>query len=104
WDDHARAQGLLKEKSSLEETVGSYDRTLKGLEDAEVLADLAVEMDDADSAQEATDSLGPLEAEVQRLELARMLSGEQDRSNCFMDINAGAGGTDSMDWAAMLLR
>lgn len=104
WDDHARAQGMLKEKSSLEETVNNYDRTLKGLEDAEVLADLAVEMEDAASAQEATESLVPLEAEVQRLELARMLSGEQDRSSCFMDINAGAGGTDSMDWAAMLLR
>src|SRR5690606_19035918 len=49
-------------------------------------------------------TLGPLRGEVEKLELARMLSGEQDGSNCFMDINAGAGGTDSMDWAAMLLR
>jgi peptide chain release factor 2 len=45
-----------------------------------------------------------VEAQVQKLELARMLSGEHDRSNCFMEINAGAGGTDSMDWASMLLR
>lgn len=104
WDDHARAQGMLKEKATLEATVGGYDRTLKGLEDAEVLAELAVEMNDPDSAAEALETLGPLRAEVEKLELARMLSGEQDGSNCFMDINAGAGGTDSMDWAAMLLR
>jgi peptide chain release factor 2 len=84
--------------------VGGYDRTLKGLEDAEVLAELANEAADEASLQEALDTLVPLEAEVQKLELARMLSGEQDGSSCFMDINAGAGGTDSMDWAAMLLR
>ena len=95
---------MLKEKATLEATVGGYDRTLKGLEDAEVLAELANEADDEASHQEALDTLVPLEAEVQKLELARMLCGEQDHASCFMDINAGAGGTDSMDWAAMLLR
>ncbi len=44
------------------------------------------------------------EREVKALELAKMLSGENDRHSCFMDINAGAGGTESMDWASMLLR
>ncbi len=84
--------------------MGSFDRTLRGLDDAEVLADLANEANDEASLQEAISTLEPLEAEVKKLELARMLSGEQDRSSCFMDINAGAGGTDSMDWAAMLVR
>ena len=104
WDDNTKAQAMLKEKSTLEASVGSFDKTMRGLEDAQVLLELAAEANDADSAREAEDSITGLEAEVSKLELARMLSGEQDRSNCFMDINAGAGGTDSMDWAAMLVR
>lgn len=95
---------MLKEKSTLESSVNAFEKTLRGLDDAQVLFELAAEANDADSAKEAEDSLVTLETEVSKLELARMLSGEQDRSNCFMDINAGAGGTDSMDWAAMLMR
>ncbi|HYO51590.1 peptide chain release factor 2 [Archangium sp.] len=104
WDDNTKAQAMLKEKSTLESSVGSFEKTLRGLDDAQVLFELAAEANDEASAKEAEDSLGTLETEVSKLELARMLSGEQDRSNCFMDINAGAGGTDSMDWAAMLMR
>ena len=95
---------MLKEKSSLEASVGAFEKTLRGLDDAQVLLELAAEVNDAASTQEAEESLTGLEGEVSKLELARMLSGEQDRTNCFMDINAGAGGTDSMDWAAMLMR
>jgi peptide chain release factor 2 len=95
---------MLKEKSTLESSVGTFEKTLRGLEDAQVLFELAAEVNDEASTQEAEASLTTIEADVARLELARMLSGEQDRSNCFMDINAGAGGTDSMDWAAMLMR
>jgi len=84
--------------------VGAFDKTLRGLDDAQTLLELAQEASDEASAQEAEGSLVPLEAEVAKLELARMLSGEHDRSNCFMDINPGAGGTDAMDWAAMLMR
>jgi peptide chain release factor 2 len=104
WDDNTKAQGLLKEKASLEASVSAYDRTVRGLDDAQVLLQLAAEEKDDAVAQEATASLDGLEVEVQKLELARMLSGENDKANCFMEINAGAGGTDSMDWASMLLR
>ncbi|MFY0566094.1 peptide chain release factor 2 [Archangium lansingense] len=104
WDDNTKAQAMLKEKTTLESSVNSYEKTLRGLDDAQVLFELAAEANDEDSAKEAEDSLGSLETEISKLELARMLSGEQDRSSCFMDINAGAGGTDSMDWAAMLMR
>jgi peptide chain release factor 2 len=95
---------MLKEKSTMEASVGAYDKAMRGIEDAQTLLELAAEMQDEASAKEAEQSLPELEAQVARLELARMLSGPQDGSNCFMDINAGAGGTDSMDWAAMLLR
>ena len=84
--------------------MGAYDRTLRGLEDAQVLFELAAEEKDEASAQEAASSLDNLEGEVAKLELARMLNGEHDKAHCFMEINAGAGGTDSMDWASMLLR
>ncbi|WP_224370853.1 peptide chain release factor 2 [Hyalangium versicolor] len=104
WDDNTKAQALLKEKSTLEASVGAFDKTLRGLDDAQTLLELAKEMNDEASAQEAEGSLPSLEAEVAKLELARMLSGEFDHNHCFMDINAGAGGTDSMDWAAMLMR
>ncbi|WNG56657.1 peptide chain release factor 2 [Archangium gephyra] len=104
WDDNTKAQAMLKEKTTLESSVSSYEKTMRGLDDAQVLFELAAELNDEASAKEAEESLGTLESEVAKLELARMLSGEQDRSHCFMDINAGAGGTDSMDWAAMLMR
>ena len=104
WNDNVKAQAMLKEKSGLEATVGTWDKASKTLDDAKVLLELAAEANDDASRQEALAQLDAVEAEVARLELARMLSGPSDRSNCFMDINAGAGGTESMDWAAMLLR
>ena len=84
--------------------MGGYDRTLRALDDAQVLFELAAEANDEDSLKEAESSLVSAEAEVGKLEFQRMLSGEHDRANCYMEINAGAGGTDSMDWASMLLR
>lgn len=69
-----------------------------------MLWELGVEANDEASKSEAEASLDGLEAQVKKLELARMLSGENDQNNCFMDINAGAGGTESMDWAQMLMR
>ncbi|HSP79084.1 MAG TPA: peptide chain release factor 2 [Myxococcaceae bacterium] len=104
WDDNVKAQAMLKEKTTLESSVGAFDKAMRGLDDAQVLFELAAEASDEASAQEAEASLGPVEEDIAKLELARMLSGEQDHSSCFMDINAGAGGTDSMDWAAMLMR
>ncbi|MGQ0505860.1 MAG: peptide chain release factor 2 [Myxococcaceae bacterium] len=104
WDDNTKAQGLLKEKSTLEAVVAQVDEAVRGLDDAVTLFDLAKEANDDASLQEAVASLDGVDEKIGRLELQRMLSGEQDRSNCYMDINAGAGGTESMDWASMLLR
>src|SRR3954468_1213186 len=104
WDDNAKAQGLLKEKSALEAMVASFDKAQRGLDDAKTLLELAAEANDESSRNEAVASLGQVEGDVKTLELKKMLSGPNDRANCFMDINAGAGGTESMDWAAMLVR
>jgi peptide chain release factor 2 len=94
----------LKEKSTLEATVAAFDKAQRGLDDAKTLLELAEEAKDEASRNEAVASLSQVEADVKTLELKKMLSGPNDRLNCFMDINAGAGGTESMDWASMLMR
>ncbi len=94
----------MKEKATLEATVASFEKAQRGLDDAKTLLELAAEANDEASRTEAIGSLGQVEADVKALELKKMLSGPNDRANCFMDINAGAGGTESMDWAAMLVR
>lgn len=76
----------------------------RSLDDARTLLELALEAADDAARAEAEGSLDGIEHEVERLELERMLSGENDHASAFMEINAGAGGTESMDWAAMLLR
>lgn len=84
--------------------MGGYGDALKGLEDAEVLLQLAEEMDDESELANVGTMLDGVTKKVADLEFQRMLNGPHDRSNCFIDINAGAGGTESMDWAGMLLR
>jgi peptide chain release factor 2 len=104
WDDNVKAQQVLKEKASLEQLISRFERTEQALEDAQVLLELAGSENDASAITEAEHALQQIDAETASLEVSSMLSGEQDRNNCFIEINAGAGGTDSMDWAAMLLR
>jgi peptide chain release factor 2 len=104
WDDNVKAQGLLKEKTILEAASASWDKAQRTLEDAKTLLELANEANDEGTRTEASQTLDSVESQVKVLELAKMLSGQHDRASCFMDINAGAGGTESMDWAAMLLR
>ena len=104
WDDNVKAQQVLKEKASLEQLISRFERTEQALDDAQVLLELAGSENDASAITEAEHALQQIDAETASLEVSSMLSGEQDRNNCFIEINAGAGGTDSMDWAAMLLR
>jgi len=104
WDDQKKAQALGKEKARAEELVRAWDRPWKELDDAAALLDLADEADDQDARDEAVAALEPIETAVRELELRRMLSGPNDRADAIIEINSGAGGTESMDWAAMLLR
>ena len=88
----------------LEKQIASYEKAERGLYDSRSLLELAAEMGDEPAKQEAIGMLPGVEAQVNQLELEKMLSGPSDRLNGFLDINAGAGGTESMDWASMLLR
>ncbi len=76
----------------------------QGLEDVAGLLELAVEADDEDTFNETVAELDGLEQKLGELEFRRMFSGEYDSADCYMDIQAGSGGTEAQDWASMLLR
>ena len=104
WDDQKRAQQLSKEKSALELTLSQYDKERQRLDDAVALHQLAEEANDESARGEARVAAGEAVAGAERLELSKMLSGPQDHLNAIVEINAGAGGTESQDWAQMLYR
>ncbi len=104
WEDRERAEKTLREQRELERALGFFAETDKIAEEAELMLELASETADADAVGEAEKSLAALHERVEEAELARMLSGEHDTLDAIVSINAGAGGTDSQDWAEMLLR
>ena len=104
WEDREQAQKILREKSRIERDIEGYDRIAGSLEDADVLLQLAIEADDAETLGEAAEKLAESDADLADAELRRMLGGEQDAANAIVSINSGAGGTDACDWAEMLMR
>ncbi len=104
WSDPPRAQELGRERARLEADTAQIDRTAKGIEDAAELLELAEGENDEAAARDIEKDAGRLETDVRHLELKRMFSGKMDSHNAFLDIQAGAGGTEAQDWAQMLLR
>ncbi|MFA9444546.1 peptide chain release factor 2 [Egicoccus sp. AB-alg6-2] len=104
WDDPERARGVTTELSRVEGDLQRYDGLVERLDDLEVLDELAAEEDDEGSATEVTVALQSVAAELDRLEIATMLSGEHDHDDAIVSIHAGEGGVDAMDWAQMLQR
>ncbi|MEE4383170.1 MAG: PCRF domain-containing protein, partial [Pseudomonadales bacterium] len=104
WDDPEKAQALGRERATLEAVVAVLERLQSGLSDAADLFELAVEESDEDTLDVLRADLDAHEQEVHRLEFRRMFAGEMDASDCFVDIQAGSGGTEAQDWAEMLLR
>ncbi len=104
WNEPERAQALGKERSSLEAIVDTLDQMQQGLDDVEGLLELAVEADDEETFNEAVAELDTLETKLGELEFRRMFSGEYDSADCYIDLQAGSGGTEAQDWASMLLR
>ncbi|KAB8314462.1 peptide chain release factor 2 [Tolypothrix campylonemoides VB511288] len=104
WNDAERAQSLGRERASLEKVVVGI-RTLKdGLGGADELLDLAEMENDEDTANAVVADVDRYAKDVEKLEFQRMFSGKMDATNAFVDIQAGAGGTEAQDWAEMLLR
>lgn len=104
WDDPQRAQDLGKEKKSLEAVVGTLDQVTGGLSDARELFAMAREENDDSTMLALESDLDELEPSIEQLEFRRMFSNPLDPNNCFVDVQSGAGGTESQDWAAMLER
>ena len=104
WADNKRAQDLGRERKQLESLVGTFDRLDNGLRDAKELFEIArSEQDDATLVAIERDARG-LEQTVADMEFRRMFSNPMDPNNCFLDIQAGSGGTEAQDWAQTLLR
>ena len=99
-----RAQELGRERARLSSELEELDRARTAVSDASELLDLAERENDESTARDIERDAGALEAGVRRLEFKRMFRGEMDAHNAFLDIQAGAGGTEAQDWAQMLLR
>ena len=104
WNDQESAQQTLKQQTRSRNIVEQWDRASEALDDAAAMLELAQEEGDAESADEARSMATDLEAQVEAMEFARMLSGPNDHYGALLSINSGAGGTESQDWAEMLLR
>jgi len=104
WDRPEEAQKLMQERTRLERVLKAFHGSESGLEDAATLFEMGAEEGDRDSQVEAVEVLDGVEGEIESLELAQMLGGENDAESAFLDINAGSGGTEAQDWAEMLLR
>ncbi len=104
WERAERAQELGRERAKLEQIVGTLDRLSRGLGEAGELLEMVAEEADERAAAEVESDLAGLAHEVETLEFRRMFPGPMDSHNAFLDIQAGAGGTEAQDWAQMLLR
>ncbi|WP_143072417.1 MULTISPECIES: peptide chain release factor 2 [unclassified Variovorax] len=104
WNDPKKAQELGKEKKSLDDVVVTLDKLTNGLSDNTELFEMSKEDGDMDGLQAISDDAATLEADIKQLEFRRMFNNPADPLNAFVDIQAGAGGTEACDWASMLLR
>jgi peptide chain release factor 2 len=104
WNDNRKAQQIQKEKSRLENELNQFNTHNRAWEDLNALYELSQEAKDEGTLAEVATGLPALRTHVDDLELQKMLSHEADPLNAIVAINAGAGGTESQDWAQMLFR
>ncbi len=99
-----KAQAVTRKRSALEQTVETFEKAVRDVDDARELLELGVQENDEPTIQEAEGLLPALEERVRKMELKRMLAGEADHASAIVSIHPGTGGTDAKDWAQMLLR
>ena len=95
---------MMRERTHLEQSTSAVQTMEQELDDAVTLIELGEAEDDQESLDEAQASLAALRDQTAKRELESLLSGEADSNDCFLEINAGAGGTESQDWTQMLAR
>ena len=104
WQDAKRAQELGRERKMLEDVVLGLGKIQQDLSDASELFEMAQEENDDESLLATSTDIQDIETRVAALEFRRMFAHPMDPNNCFVDLQAGSGGTEAQDWAAMLLR
>jgi peptide chain release factor 2 len=104
WQDAARAQELMRERDQLATSLGKLTHFQNRLDDTLELLKMAEEEGEDELLLEAEENLFTLQKEARRLQIESLLSGEADGNDCFLEVHAGAGGTEALDWAEMLQR
>ncbi len=104
WDDREKAEALLKERNLIEQSLALLSKHKNDAEDIVTLFALAENENDTATAVEAENMLTDLEKDVKKQSIECLFSGAADGNDCFLEVHAGAGGTESCDWAEMLLR
>ena len=104
WDNPDAANKQIKELKNLKDTVGIYDKLEMQYDDILTLIQMGYEEEDASLIPEIQAELEEFKAEFDELRIGTLLSGEYDKANAILKLNAGAGGTESCDWCSMLYR
>jgi peptide chain release factor 2 len=104
WDDPTRGQRVTSDLARLNASINRYDGLQRRLDDAVAIDELLADAEDPDLAAELVGSVDALERDLEKLELEALLSGPYDANDAIATVQAGAGGTESQDWADMLLR
>jgi peptide chain release factor 2 len=104
WSDQQRAQKVMQERNALDDQLKSISRIEQELEDQLTMIELGEAEKDQKTITEGEEALRKLQTEVARRELEALLSGEADPNDTYIEVHAGAGGTESQDWASMLAR
>lgn len=104
WKNPKRAQDLGKKHSKLKTIVETIDHLTQGIDDVKSLLDLAKEIEDEETFNEAVKELDQLMKKLDQLEFCRMFSGKYDSADCYLDIQSGSGGVEAQDWASILFR
>ncbi len=104
WEDKPRAEKVLKEKKLYEDLVNSYESSLKQFNEQSDLYDLALEENNQSVLKESEKNIFELHKNIKKNEIKCFLSNEADSLDVYLEIHAGAGGTESQDWAEMLRR
>ena len=104
WEDNDHAQTVITESNQLKAWTTPYQKLQQRFSDVKELLPEAIQTGETELAAELLDDLEKIEKELAELEIRKMLSGELDVKNCYLSINAGAGGTEACDWVSMLVR
>lgn len=104
WENTDNAQGMMKELKNLKDTIEEFGQLKMKFEDVQTLIQMGYEENDASLLPEINEALGEFIQELEDIRLKTLLSGEYDNCNAILTLHAGAGGTESCDWASMLCR